>query len=54
MNNDIYTLESEFVEVRTDASTQVFELEEYRLVISTNIEGKIYSSEDVDLWLTNR
>ena len=32
----------------------VFELEEYQLIVSTNIESNIYNSGDVDLWLTHQ
>ena len=54
MNDDIYILESESIKITANSNTVVFELEEYQLIVSTNIESNIYNSGDVDLWLTHQ
>ena len=53
MSSDIYILESELVEITTNCNIQIFELEEYQLIVSTNIESNIYNSGDINLWLIN-
>lgn len=54
MNDDLYILESESTEITTNSNTIVFELEEYQLIVSSNIESNIYNSGDVELWLTHQ
>lgn len=54
MNDDLYILESESIEITANSNTKVFELEEYQLIVSANIESNIYNSDDVNIWLTHQ
>lgn len=54
MNDDLYILESESIEITANSNTIVFELEEYQLIVSANIESNIYNSDDVNIWLTHQ
>lgn len=54
MNDDLYILESESIEITANSNTIVFELEEYQLIVSANIGGNIYNSGDVNIWLTHQ
>lgn len=54
MNDDLYILESESIEITANSNTIVFELEEYQLIVSSNIESNIYNSGNVDLWLMHQ
>ena len=54
MNRDLLVLESDYVEITTNHEVEIFELKEYQLIVSTNVEGNIYNSDGIDLWLANQ